>query len=123
MLARAARQRRPFKGSATEWACTGPAMVNSAAHVVRISAGRRRLGMIRCSTGGCGNQVSPSSQGPQLLILDGARLILQHDRDSLANRIGKARGRADQLPPGPVLDERGVGTQPKPDLEQPRLAL
>ena len=64
---------------------------------------------------------SATVQRAQLLVVELPRLLLQHDRDAVADRIGEARGAADQLLAGLVVDERGLGARANQDLEQARI--
>src|SRR3990172_9176937 len=57
----------------------------------------------------------------QLVLVQLARLVLEHDRYAVADRESQARGAADQLLARRIVNELGLGARAHQDLEQARV--
>src|ERR1700730_120648 len=59
--------------------------------------------------------------GRDLVVAPGARLVDQHDRDAVADRISEPRLLADQLPRRAVIAQRPLGQWTDQDFQQLRV--
>src|SRR5262249_38847818 len=59
--------------------------------------------------------------GRHLVVAQPARLVDQHDRDAVADRVGEARLLADQLLSFAVVAQWSLGQRTDEDLQQPRV--
>src|SRR5207248_2173075 len=59
--------------------------------------------------------------GGDLVFAQGARLIDQHDRDAVADRVGEPRFLADQLLRGAIIAQRSFGQRADQNLQQLRI--
>src|SRR5208282_2946395 len=121
----------PCASAAARMRSSSVAMTTRSAPLARArSATRTTIGLPRISSSGLpGRRVEAKRAGIStvkltedfLLVfrrLEPARLLLQHHRNPVANRVGQPRRPGDELLPLPIVDERTLGHRADENLKQ-----